>query len=117
MIFVLYIPAPSGLGMCIFRKILCGHGITIMYVFTCLAILQIVDVYFLAVVLVIYRTVLLSTIQGAQGKVRESERLKDDGRLDVSHVQTLSLHPNDVIFRWWRPQRSSLEQKLLLLHY
>ena len=61
---------------------------------------------------------IMSTVQGSQGKVRESERLKDDGRLDVScDVHSLTLHPGGVIFRWWRLQRSSLEQKLLLQHY
>ena len=59
----------------------------------------------------------MSTVQGSQGKVRESERLKDDGRLDVSDLHSLTLHPGGVIFRWWRPQRSSLEQKVLLQHY
>ena len=47
----------------------------------------------------------------------ESERLKDNGRFDVSDIHSLTLHSSGVIFRWWRPQRSCLEQKLLLQHY
>ena len=41
--------------------------------------------------------IILCHTQGSQGKVKESERLKDDGRLDVS----ITVHSTiGVVIRW-----------------